>query len=188
MHLEKLLDGDRNIQYIHNVVDTLDKPKPSHTTTKTIFQEKLFFRKNYFNRKGYGLKRIFPFLISIFLIFVPIISVSIISFPIPSSQTGISVSLNPEDTHLNETMNVKVNVPICYHVNSVVADMGGLDLITLTISDTSPDIELWESTWVVPRVEDGQYVATITLVNETNDTIVLEKTWYVLPDEHQSER
>ncbi len=71
--------------------------------------------------------------------------------------------------------------------------MGGLDLITLTISDTSSDIELWESTWVIPSVEYGQYVATITLVNETNDTIVLEKTWNILPEniranDNQSDR
>jgi hypothetical protein len=182
LQLEKLLDGDRNIQYIHNAVDTLDNPKASQTIPKTIFQEKIFCRKKFFNRKRNNLKRIFPLLISIFLIIVPVVSVSIISFPIHSNQTRISVSLNPENAHVNETMNVTVNIPICYQVNSVVADMGGLDLITLSLSDTCSDVEIWQTNWVVPSSNDSEYRAIITLTNETNGSIVLEKNWNILPD------
>ncbi len=181
VHLENLLDEEITIQYLHDAVDTLLSSKTSQTVTKTVVQEKSYSGKKFSNNNKCYMKRIFSFLISVFLIFVPIVSVSIISFPIHSDQTQITISLNPEQVHINDAITVTVNVPVSFNVSSAVIDMGGLDSIALLLSDTTSDVQIWQTPWVVPTVNAGEYIATITLINETNESIVFETKWILLP-------
>ncbi|MCX6663349.1 MAG: hypothetical protein NTZ75_03800 [Euryarchaeota archaeon] len=76
-----------------------------------------------------------------------------------------------------------MSVPFSLGISSVVVDMSGLENVVLSLLDNNSYIKLWQAAWVVPDVDSGDYVATITLMNDTNGSFVLEATWSILPDE-----
>ena len=180
---DQSLDGNKNNEDIDNIIDFFLNSKDTKKLTKRVFQDQTFYRKTVVKFKGCVVKRIFSLLVSLFLIFVPIVSISIISSPVNSNQNEIYVSLYPENVYKNDTMFVNVSVPFSLGISSIVADMGGFEIVVLSLLDNNSYIKLWQATWVVPDVDSGDYVATITLMNDTNGSFVLEATWSILPVE-----
>ncbi len=176
-------DGEKNLKDIDKVVDILLNNKVPQTLTKRLVHDHFFYRKTFFIYNKCVVKRIFSFLVSAFLIFVPIVSVSIISSPINFDQNEISVTLNPENVHTNDTMFVNVSVPSSLDIISVVADFGSLETVVLSLLENNSYINLWQASWLVPDVDEGNYVVAITLINVTNGSCVFGKTWSILPDE-----
>jgi hypothetical protein len=176
-------DGEKNLKDINKLVDILLNNKVPQTLSKRLVPDNFFHRKTFFKYNTCVIKRIFSLLVTAFLIFVPIVSVSIISSPINSDQNEISASLYPENVHKNDTMFVNISVPFSFDISSVVADMGGLDTVILSLWENNSYGKLWQASWVVPDVDSGDYVAAITLMNDINGSFVLEKTWSILPDE-----
>jgi hypothetical protein len=176
-------DGEKNLKDINKLVDILLNNKVPQTLSKRLVHDNFFHRKTFFKYNTCVAKRIFSLLVTAFLIFVPIVSVSIISSPINSDQNEISASLYPKNVHRNDTMYVNISVPFSFDISSVVADMGGLETVILSHWENNSYVKLWQASWVVPDVDSGDYVAAITLMNDTNGSFVLEKTWSILPDE-----
>jgi hypothetical protein len=177
------LDGNKNNEDIDNIIDLFLNSNDKKKLAKRVVQDKIFYRKTVFKFNDCVVKRIFSLLVSALFIFVPIVSVSIISSPVNSDQNEIHVSLYPENVHKNDTMFVNVSVPFSLGISSVVVDMGGLEIVVLSLLDNNSYIKLWQAAWVVSDVDSGDYVATITLMNDTNGSFVLEATWSILPDE-----
>jgi len=180
---DQSLDENKKNEDIDNIIDFLLNSKDTKKLTKRVFQDKIFNRKTGFKFNDCDVKRIFSLLVSALLIFVPIVSISIISSPVNSNQNEIYISLYPENVHKNDTMFVNVSVPFSLSISSVVVDMSDLEIVVLSLLDNNSYIKLWPAAWVVPDVDSGDYVATITLMNDTNGSFVLEETWSILPDE-----
>ncbi|DAC71923.1 MAG TPA: hypothetical protein DSN98_07835, partial [Thermoplasmata archaeon] len=183
MYSEQSVDGKGRVEDIDTVVDILIISKVSQVPAKKVVQKNFFYKKTSFHNNGGVRKRIFPLVVAVFLLCMPIMSVSIISSPVHSDRDEISVSLSPELVHNNDTLVVKVAVPYGLGISSVVADMGGLGTVVLSPLDNNSNDEVWQAYWVVPAVEEGEYVAEITVMNATNGSFGFEKTWSVLPDE-----
>jgi len=162
LHSKQSLDEERNVKDIHNLVDILLTGKVPQTLTKGSFQDQFFYRKTVFKCNRCVVKRIFSLLVTALLIFMPIVSVSIISSPINSDQNEISASLYPENVHRNDTMVVNVSVPFSLGSSSVVADMGGLETVILSLLENNSYVKMWQASWVVPDVDSDDYVAAIT--------------------------
>jgi hypothetical protein len=183
LYLEQSLDENKNVVDIENKIDFLLSRKNTKKLASRPFHDKFFYGKTALKYKGSVVKRVFSLLVSMFLIFVPIVSISIISSPVNPDQNGIYVSLYPENVHKNDTMFVNVSVPFSLNIDSVVVDMGGLETKYLSLLNTTSYINSWQATWVVPDAGSGDYVASITLMNDSNGSFVLEKIWSILPEE-----
>ncbi len=180
---KQLLDEEIDSRDINKLVDILLSNKTPQKLTKESFQDNFFYRKIVLKCDRRFFKRIFSLIVTAVLIFVPILSVTIISSPINSDQNEIIVSLYPENAHKNDTVFVNVSVPFCLNICSVIADMGGIQTVVLSLIENNSYGELWQASWVVPDVDDGTYIACITYRNDTNSSCVVEKTWNILPDE-----
>jgi len=123
------------------------------------------------------------FMVSVFVLFVPILSLSIVSTPAEINQHEISISFTPETVHSNDTMLIEVRVPIYLDIYSIVADMGGIELVVLSYVENNSYLEVWQATWMLPGVGNGSYLSFITLVNKTDACFKVNKTWTVISDE-----
>lgn len=128
-------------------------------------------------------RKVLSILLSFLLVFVTIVSASILSPQGSSDLEVLSVSLVPENVHNGDYMSVNVTVLGSYHICSVMADMGGIETINLLLSDNSSLEQLWQTVWVVHDVDVGEYVATITALDEENTSYRSEVRWSVLPQE-----
>ncbi len=182
LHSKQSVDEERNRKDIHHFVDILLNSKAPQKHTKGSFRDQFSYRKTVLKHNGRSIRRILSLLIITLLFFTPIVSVSIISSPIISDLNGILISLSPENAYTNDTIFINVSVPFHRNIVSAVADMGGFDILVLSLSHNNSSRAEWQASWVVPDVENGAYGAVITLMNDTNGSWVFNTTWSILPD------
>lgn len=184
MHAINTLAEDRKIQLIHATVDTMPGCTQSHLHAIRPPGKKTAPRKRTNGSNNTKTKRIFSFFLTVFLLIVPILSVSIISFPLHLHQPSVSVLFTPEDVHRNDTMLITVTILPDDPVTSITVSMCDFASFPLSLSESNTSAQKWQTTWVVPHYNPGEYRATITIVNETNCSRHLEKHWVVLSDPH----
>jgi hypothetical protein len=78
----------------------------------------------------------------------------------------VSISLVPQNVHDGDIMFLNVTVPSSYNIRSVDADMGGIEILSLSLADNSTENQLWQAIWTVHDAKPSDYFATIKTVDE----------------------
>lgn len=175
----KSLNGKKENININSIVDDLLLRATSQKNRRKSLSNHFSLKKTIVSDLTSDVKMTFTFVISIFLLLVPILSFSILSLPVDSNQHEISVSLSPENVHMNDSMLIEIRVPIHLGIHSITADMDGLELIVLSYVENDSYIELWQATWLIPDIDNGSYLASITIMNEIDVCFYVNKTWIV---------
>jgi len=82
---------------------------------------------------------------------------------------------------------VNVTVPSLANITSGSCVIDGIETINLSLVDTTPAYQVWQAVWMVHNVSMGEYVATITLIDQENTSYYAEGEWSVLPEEPPGE-
>jgi len=187
LHAGKGIAESSDIQRIHGAVDAMPRQRNSCSYVPVNFGKSRSWKTGKNQRKSHTGNRMFSFFLTVFLLMVPLVSVSIISFPLHSNQMNVSISFDPETVHTNDTMIITVTLFSWYDVESIYVDMGDLDCKPLFLIKTESHVQKWQTTWTVPSCNPGEYLATITLVNETNESNTFGKIWIVIPETNSQE-
>ena len=97
--------------------------------------------------------------------------------------SDVSINLDPYDVYLNESLYVNVSIPSSYNITAVVADMAGVDSISLELVDNSTWLHLWSSYWLVHDIVPGEHVITISAYDDGNDSYSVGTRLSILSDE-----
>ncbi|EMR74930.1 hypothetical protein MBGDF03_00846, partial [Thermoplasmatales archaeon SCGC AB-540-F20] len=130
------------------------------------------------------IRRVLSVLLSFLLVFVAIASASILSLPVGSDPGVLSVSLDPSNVYVNDTMFINATIPSYYNTTSVTIDMNGYDKLQLSLIDNSTENYIWKTTWNVTDVEPGNYLATFTAFDKNNTLYSAKLDWIVLLKEN----
>ena len=184
MLLKESLEGKKYYEDVVRLVDTIieNKEFPKEKLNGKPSQIKILPNKSIFKSDNYAVERVLSIFVSSLFIIAIFGCVYIVS-PVDSSRSEINVYLTPSNVHENDTMFVNVTVPSSFGIQSATADMSGIESLDLSLVDNSSGIELWQTVWVVPVVEVGNHIATVTLVDTNNNSFVSEASWSVLSDD-----
>ncbi len=82
--------------------------------------------------------------------------------------SDVSISLDPADVHLNETLFVNVSIPSGYNISRVNMDMVGFDFVNLSLVDNSSSMHLWSGNWLVHDIAPGEHIVTFHALDVDN--------------------
>ena len=184
MLLKESLEGKKYYEDVVRLVDTIieNKEFPKEKLNGKPSQIKILPNKSIFKSDNYAVERVLSIFVSSLFIIAIFGCVYIVS-PVDSSRSEINVYLTPSNVHENDTMFVNVTVPSSFGIQSATADISGIESLDLSLVDNSSGIELWQTVWVVPVVEVGNHIATVTLVDTNNNSFVSEASWSVFSDD-----
>jgi len=97
--------------------------------------------------------------------------------------SDISIVLDPDGVHVNETLFVNITIPSKYNITQVNADMAGVETINMTLIDNSTLSHLWYGIWLVHDVVPDEYIMTIYAKDNENTSYQAGARLSILPDE-----
>jgi len=89
----------------------------------------------------------------------------------------ISASVEPSKVVPGDTMIVTAEVEDCYGIESVTADMGGIETIELKLVEGNVYRGIWQRSWLVHSTEEKKYITTITATNVLGKKAAFEVEW-----------
>ena len=111
-------------------------------------------------------------------------SESLESPEILTQPTILNASVEPTKVQPGDTMLVKAEIQDNYGIESVTADMGGIEIIELRIknqelgeSEEAPKQGIWEAEWLVHDTEIKNYITTIAATNVQGLSSSVEIRW-----------
>jgi len=102
----------------------------------------------------------------------------------------IFAEVEPVKVLVGDIMTVRAEIKDSYGIESVVADMGGIERIELKLKKGSNYFGLWEGQWEVHSTEKRQYVTRFAVINKLGNLAEKEIVWsdpseWILPDGHE---
>jgi len=125
-------------------------------------------------------KKIVSLLLVFLLLFVVVVAAPFVNLP---DNSGLLVSISPSTVWTGDCLYVNVTVPSSANITSGTCDVGGIETVNLSLVDTTSADQLWQAIWIVQEVPVGEYVATITVIDEDNTSYYTEAKWSVLSKE-----
>lgn len=179
LYSKKSLNQKKENININSLVDDL-LLKSSQKYRSTSFSTPVFTKKIIRKQYASHLKIIFTFIISVFISIVPIVSLTIPSLPVDSHQLEISVSLSPENVYVNDSMLIQIRLPLHLNISSITADMIGITRIEVSYVVNDSYYEVWQANWLIPDIDKGSYIASLSFKNGTDTCFYVNKTWNVI--------
>jgi len=153
----------------------------------------LFFKDKWGGCKGFWSNKlgVYKSFLAIMLIII-LLSVSFVPIITPqdiaSSSYPIISSFNvfPDSVNLGDSILLNVSVSDSVGITSVVADIGGLEKVTLsfvegTIINDTIYSGFWQNTWLVQNIDPGDYTVAVVALNKDNGSVSKQYIFTVLP-------
>ena len=116
-------------------------------------------------------KKIVSLLLVFLLLFVVVVAAPFVNI---SDRSDFMVSISPTTLRTGEYLYVNMTVPILANITSGSCVIDGIETINLSLVDTTPAYQVWQAVWMVHNVSMGEYVATITLIDQENTSYYAE--------------
>lgn len=94
-----------------------------------------------------------------------------------TSPTILNSSVEPLKVQPGDTMKVEAEIKDEYGIESVKADMGGIETIELALVSGSRYQGIWQANWLVRDTESKNYVTTITATNVKGLSSSVDVRW-----------
>ncbi len=178
-------------ELIKSNISTYHKSRLKIEKTKAL--SFLFFSKKWGEGNDYssnisgGYRRFLTIMLAIILLSIAFIPIINTQDNISSSHPIISsFNIFPDKVNLNDSLLLNVSVSNSIGIESVIADIGGIETINLTFIDGTIVNDtiysgLWQSTWLVQNINPGDHIIKIFAFNYQNKSVSQQGIFTVLP-------
>ncbi len=194
-----MLDEDKNrkLNTIREEIDSL-----SYKSRRCVYSKKSSSNVDYLVDRAFAkqngkqiirnkIKKKLPWKQTLAILVTLIVVLAAIPYVLPPLYgdfgTDVSIVLDPDEVHVNESVLINVSIPSFYNITNVSADMAGVETINLSLFDNSTSLHLWQAVWLVHDLLPDEYIMTITASDGLNMTYSAGTRLSVVSDDIHSD-